>query len=145
MYQTTLEVPMLESGALLDYKAFKNGHFILASEAGSKPFMTTMLTGVASKLWKELEKNFSNVQRKVIRPNGFFSASFIIEYFNAQFAINIERKFIKGLWLLLPGIAESPASYKVIIRIQASEKQIHEKLSELVNLICQNRPIKIYP
>ena len=135
-----------QKGTLLSFKELKKGNFIEASKSEKNNLMTTMLTDIPEKLWDFCNKLSPNVQRKVIKPNGFTSGTFIFEYISNNFKIKITRKLIswqkwllstfynalKGNVNLQDNYAELPTNYKIIIDVKTKSDEISNKIKNFL-------------
>jgi hypothetical protein len=142
-HSVTVTTGVKSKGDILSFSAFKEGQFEPASKPERASFMTTMLTDVATALWSECQKVDDQVQRRVIQPNGFSSASFVIEYEAASFRIEIHRD-IRSFWfIVIPGLAERPASYKVTMKIRTSTPEVGEQFVAFLRGVCADRKFRV--
>lgn len=132
-HQARRTVRVTRPGDLLGFKAFKEGRFEPASRGEMGTLMTTMLSGVATRLWDRCQEIDPAVERRVIKPNGFFSGTFIIAYEGEGFAIEITRRLRTALYLLIPGLTERPSSYEVRLLIRAAESELCARLAAIVD------------
>jgi len=127
-------------GLLLSYKQLKQGNFVEATPGEARTLMTSMLTDIPTKLWAFCQKLTTDVQRKVIKPNSFTSATLVIEYASNDFSIQIKRKLKSPfIVILFPSHAELPTSYNIAVQVSTSSTETGEKIKAFLQEITQGR------
>ena len=118
-------------GMLLSFNELKKGNFIEANILEKGTLMTTMLTDIPENLWNYCHEKWPNVQRRVIKTNGFFSGTFIFEYFTNDFTITITRKLRRPYMLLFFFFyAEIPSSYEILIELKTASSNVIDDVNK---------------
>ncbi len=140
MNQFTFTSSSKYKGTLLSYKQLKKGNFLEATPAETSTLMTSMLTDIPTKSWFFCQELTDKVQRKVVKPNSFISATLIIEYWADDFRIQIKRKLKSPfIVILFPSHAELPTSYHIEVTVNTPSVQVAEKIKAFLQEITQGR------
>ena len=140
MNQFTFTSTGKRKGVLLSYKQLKQGNFVEATSAEARTLMTSMLTDIPTQLWTFCQKLTTNVERKVVKPNSFTSATLIIEYAASDFSIQIKRKLKSPfIVLLFPSHAELPTSYNIVVQVSTVSMEVADKIKAFLQEITQGR------
>ncbi|MBI3202824.1 MAG: hypothetical protein HYZ29_14895 [Myxococcales bacterium] len=137
-HQTTVWADVREAGDLLSYPRFREGRFELATASERATLMTTMLTDVATALWSRCLELDPGATRRVLRPNGFTSARFLIVFEARDFEVEVQRRARHPWLLLIPGYAELPSSYRVTLHVRATTRDVAESLLQVVASLVQS-------
>jgi hypothetical protein len=148
-YSDLIETRENEKGMLMSYSKFSEGQFELATEKEEASLMTTMLLGSATFLFDLLKEKYVSFQPIVLKPNGFTSTTFEIEFKYEKGSIYILRKMIYGS-LLNPVAAENPNNYGLIYGFDIEDPVEKERI---INFLIQyfnqneveNKKIELLP
>jgi hypothetical protein len=132
-YQNLMETHENEKGFLMSYKKFKKGNFEAASQGEKLTLMTTMLLGSATYLYNYLQENEKDsFTPLVLKPNGFTTTVFQIEYKYAKGSIFIMRKLLYANIFLNSFAAEDPNSYGLLYGFDIPDKEEKQKIITLL-------------
>jgi hypothetical protein len=120
----------------LSFKELKKGKFIEANTYEKATLMNTMLTDIPDRLWVFCKRLNPDVERKVIKPNGFFSGTFVFEYVSKDFKIKITRKLDSWQGIFK---AELPESYKIIVDVKSNSYKVSDKIRNFLKSITKDR------
>ncbi|EAY27407.1 hypothetical protein [Microscilla marina] len=127
-------------GTLLSFAELKKGNFVVAQPSEKFSLATTMVTDIPDKLWDFCQSISAQVQRKVIKPNGYTLTTFVFAYQAPEFDIQITRKLKDSFYILwLPNYAESPENYQIEIEVSTESSEIASKIQDFLLKVTQDK------
>jgi len=148
-YTDLIETRENEKGMLLSYSKFSEGQFQLATEKEESNLMTTMLLGSATFLYEYLKEEYVSFEPIVLKPNGFTSTAFEIEFNYEMGSIYILRKMLYGN-ILNPLVAENPNNYGLIFGFDIKDSSEKERIINYLNQFfseneVENKKVALIP